>query len=91
MPLVLRRNKAPRATNKIRDKAGKELKPNVIMDNLYHSHNVFPEAILYLLVKDHPLIMGGSLPKRSTASCQDSNFDPDLDNSADRDKESLLK
>ena len=32
--------------------------------NLNQSHNLFPEAVLYLLIKDHPIITQGDSPKR---------------------------
>ena len=32
--------------------------------NLNQSHNLFPEAVLYLLIKNHPIITQGDSPKR---------------------------
>ena len=79
----------------MRNKDGKQVKPYVTIDecppNLHHSHNIFPEAILYLLVKDHPLIIGGSPLKRSASTHPRFNIDLENDSSDDDDKEILLK
>ncbi len=64
---VEKRNKSIKSSNKDRESKGKDARPYMTMKecspNLHHRMNLFPEAVLYLLVRDSPLLKGGT--KRS--------------------------
>ena len=68
---VEKRNKVIRAANK---KRAQKIPPEDLLwplilvgtapPNHNQSQNLFPEAVLYLLIKDHPIIIQGDSPKR---------------------------
>jgi hypothetical protein len=64
---VEKRNKSIKSSNKDRESKGKDARPYVTLKecspNLHHRMNLFPEAVLYLLVRESPLLQGGT--KRS--------------------------
>ena len=65
-----KRNKVIKSANKksAQKNPPEDLRPLMTIEsapsNLNQSHNLFPEAVLYLLIKDHPIIIQGDSPKR---------------------------
>jgi len=90
---VEKRNKSIKSGNKDRESKGKDARPYVTMKecppNLHYRINIFPEAVLYLLVRDSPLLQGGT--KRSAKGDWQSTPGGAENNSNSGDEEDKLK